>query len=136
MIARRGPKRVLLVEDEPSFQQTLRKHLQKRGFDVATAHDSESALALLRDGGASEAPDLAILDLHLPRKSGYEVCEMIRGEPALKDLVIVLMGNERSPEARAYAEEAGANGYLTKPFALAELDEQIDALFGEPPRSA
>ncbi len=117
-------KRILVVEDEPSLQKAVRNHLTRRGFGVETAHDSESAIKLLTES----VPDLVCLDLHLPRESGYEVCEMIRNDLKLKDVPIVLMGNGRSPEARAHAEEAGANTYLTKPFTLTELDEQVDTL--------
>jgi DNA-binding response OmpR family regulator len=117
-------KRILVVEDEPQLKESVRKHLAKRGFDVEATSDSESAIKAIQ----AAAPDLVCVDLHLPRESGYDVCEVIRNELALKDLRIVLMGESSSPEARAFAEEAGADRYLTKPFTLSQLDEQIDGL--------
>jgi two-component system chemotaxis response regulator CheY len=119
-------RRILVVEDEPSLQNAVREHLVRRGFDVEAANDSHAAIALLK----KSVPDLVCLDLHLPRESGYEVCETIRNELNLKDVRIVLMGAGRSPEERAYAEEAGADSYLTKPFTLNQLDEQVDSLLG------
>jgi DNA-binding response OmpR family regulator len=117
-------KRILVVEDEPALLQTVQKHLERRGFDVDGAYDSESAIKLMK----RRTPDLVCVDLHLPRDSGYEVCETIRNELKLRDLPIVLMGEGTSPEARAFAEEAGADRYLTKPFTLTQLDREIDRL--------
>ena len=117
-------KRILVVEDEPTLRHAVHKHLVQRGFDVEEASDSQSALRAMR----ALVPDLVCVDLHLPRESGYEVCEMIRNELELRELPIVLMGKEGSPEARAFAEEAGADRYLLKPFSLSQLDEQVDML--------
>ena len=114
-----------MVEDEPSLQKTVRQHLARRGFVVDAANDSKAALELLK----KSVPDVVCLDLHLPRESGYEVCETIRNELKL-DVRIVLMGAGSSPEERAYAEEAGADRYLTKPFTMNQLDELVDALLG------
>lgn len=125
-------KRVLLVEDEPSFQQTISKHLTKRGFEVEATHDLESAIRALE----TAVPNIVCVDLHLPRESGYEVCETIRNVLKLVDLPIVLMGESNSPEARAFAEEAGADRYVTKPFTLPELDAQIDSLLRSEARKA
>jgi DNA-binding response OmpR family regulator len=119
-------KRILVVEDEPTLRLAVRKHLVGRGFEVEDAADSASAMRAM----SAMVPDLVCVDLHLPRESGYEVCEMIRNELELGELPIVLMGSETSPEARAFAEEAGADRYLTKPFTMPQLDAQVDLLLG------
>ena len=123
--------RILVVEDEPSLQKTVRQHLARRGFDVEAANDSQAAIELLK----RSVPDIVCLDLHLPRESGYEVCETIRNELKL-DVRIVLMGAGSSPEERAYAEEAGADRYLTKPFTMNQLDEEVDYLLDLPSKTA
>jgi DNA-binding response OmpR family regulator len=125
-------KRILVVEDEPALLETVRKHLVRRGFDVDGAHDSESAIQRMK----SRLPDLVCVDMHLPRESGYEICEAIRNELKLSDLPIVFMGEGTSPEARAFAEEAGADRYLTKPFTLTQLDHEVDRLLRRPMRKA
>ena len=119
-------KRILVVEDEPTLRNAVHKHLARRGFDVEDAADSQSAMRAM----SAAVPDLVCVDLHLPRESGYEVCEMIRNQLELPELPIVLMGTETSPEARAFAEEAGADRYLTKPFTMPQLDAQVDMLLG------
>jgi DNA-binding response OmpR family regulator len=127
-----GKKRVLVVEDDPTLLQTVSKHLTKRGLEVQATKDSETALRAIGD----RVPDLVCVDLHLPRESGYEVCETIRNVLKLKDLPILLMGDSNSPEARAFAEEAGADRYLTKPFSLSQLDAMIDPLLRTEARKA
>jgi DNA-binding response OmpR family regulator len=117
-------KRILVVEDEPALLQSVQKHLERRGFEVEGAFDAQSAIKAMK----SRTPDLVCVDLHLPRESGYEVCETIRNELKLHDLPIVLMGEGTSPEARAFAEEAGADRYITKPFTLTQLDREVDRL--------
>src|SRR5262249_23997865 len=117
-------KRILVVEDEPALLQSVQKQLERRGFEVEGAFDSQSAIKAMK----SRTPDLVCVDLHLPRESGYEVCVTIRNELKLHDLPIVLMGEGTSPEARAFAEEAGADRYITKPFTLTQLDREVDRL--------
>ena len=117
-------RRILVVEDDPSLKETLRKHLVRRGYDVEVCGDSETALRLI----ATHKPDLVCLDLNLPRESGYEVCEMLRKRLETRELPIVMMSDRTSPEDRAHAEEAGANAYLTKPVTLAELTRQVSTL--------
>jgi DNA-binding response OmpR family regulator len=125
-------KRILVVEDEPSLQQSVRNHLVRRGFDVDAVSDSQAAIRAVK----SHVPDLVFVDLHLPRESGYEVCEILRNELRLDELPIVMMGDATSPETRAFAEEAGANRYLNKPFAMRQLDALVDVLLETEARKA
>ncbi len=125
-------KRILLVEDEPTLRQSVKNHLVRRGFDVDATSDSESGIRAVK----GHLPDLVFVDLQLPRESGYEVCEILRNELRLKELPIVLMGETNSPEARAFAEEAGADRYLNKPFTLRQLDALVDALLRAEARKA
>lgn len=125
-------RRILVVEDEPTLRATVKSHLVRRGYDVEAVSDSESALRALK----AQLPDLVFLDLHLPRESGYEVCETIRTQLRMSDLPIVLMGETTSPEARAFAEEAGASRCMNKPFTLRQLDAVVDLLLRATARKA
>ncbi len=120
-------RQVLLVLDDPSLRRSVRRHLAGMGFDVAEAVDGESAHACV----VERVPDLICLDLTLPTSSGYEVCEAFRKNPRLDDVPILMMSDRTSIEDRAYAYEAGADGYLTVPFSADELSLEVMRLLQE-----
>ncbi len=123
--------RILVVEDLPSQRETLCRMLERFGFGVAAVHDGALALAMLRKSRV----DLVCMDVGLPRESGYQICEIIRNDPAMSDVAVLLMDDRASPLDRARAYEAGALGYLVKPFTVEELEEEVDSvLYG--PRSS
>ena len=78
---------------------------------------------------------IVCIDLRLPRDSGYEVCEFIRRTPKLSDVPILVMSEHASVADRAHAEEAGADGFLPKPFSLKQFNEQVRALMAGDPLS-
>ncbi len=123
------PRTVLVVDDDPVLlrQMTtfLREHLQ---FEVLAAYDYRGAIAHL----ASATPDVAAIDLTLPNESGYELCEYIRSRPEWMNIPILVTGEEPLPEDMAHAEEAGANVFLEKPFAMKQLGSNVRALFERP----
>ncbi len=119
---------VLLVDDEPSLCKQVSEHLMNLGFEVNTVTNGDDALSALRE----RRPDLLCLDLSLPRTSGYEVCEQIRNDPDLKDLVVLMTSERASIEARAYSFEAGADAYLNKPYTLDELAGEVQRLLNGP----
>jgi len=121
-------RRVLLVEDEPTIRKHVADHLTTLGFEVTTVNDGDDALLALR----RQRPDLLCLDLNLPRMSGYEVCEQIRSDPDLKDLVILMTSERASLEVCAYSYEAGADAYLNKPYTLDELAGEVERLLNGP----
>lgn len=115
---------VLVVEDNPDVQAAAAEHLVERGFDVVLASDGDTALRILRE----RRPEVVYLDLNLPRISGYDVCEQIRTDPAVKDVVVLMTSARSSIDVRAYSVEAGADAYLPKPYDLDELCERIEEL--------
>jgi CheY-like chemotaxis protein len=115
---------VLIVEDDPMLQVAMRKHFARIDVYVRTASHYAAALAHLALG----TPDLAWVDIGLPNESGYELCEYIRGPLGLKALPIVVTSELGSPEERAYAEEAGANAFLVKPFSIPNFGANVNAL--------
>jgi DNA-binding response OmpR family regulator len=115
--------RVLIADDEANIVISLEYLMRKEGFDVATVADGESALKV----AAQFSPDLLLLDVMMPKKSGYEVCEALRANPAHAQLRIILLtacGRESDIE-RGMA--LGADAYVTKPFSPKELMQKIRA---------
>ena len=117
--------KILVVDDERMLAETIAYNLQKEGFEVVVAHDGESALALAK----SNQPELVILDLMLPKISGWEVCRALRqnGEHHLDAPVLMLTA--RGEEAdKVLGLELGADDYLVKPFGMRELIARVRAL--------
>ena len=114
-------ERILVVDDDPLILRLVRTNLDRAGYRVLTAVDGQQAL----DTAASELPDLVILDLMLPKMDGYEVCRRIR-EFSLVPVVMLTARGEQVDKLRGF--EMGADDYLTKPFAPAELLARVQAV--------
>ena len=115
-----APKKILVVDDESSILQTLRFNLERSGYQVSTAGDGRSALALV----ASERPDLVILDIMLPVLDGIETCKEIRRS---SNVPIIMLTAKDQEIDKVLALELGADDYVTKPFALGEFMARIKA---------
>jgi DNA-binding response OmpR family regulator len=114
--------RVLVVEDDPAILRGLTDNLRYEHYEVLTSNDGEAALERIR----TEQPDLVILDLMLPRMSGYEICRKVREEGLT---VPILMLTARGEEAdRVLGLDIGADDYVTKPFSIRELLARVRAL--------
>jgi two-component system chemotaxis response regulator CheY len=79
---------------------------------------------------ASEAPDLVCLDIILPESSGYEICHYIRSAPHLRNLPVLMMSGRGLPGESAFAEEAGADAFLGKPFSLQQFENSVKQMLG------
>lgn len=122
---------VLVVEDSPMFRRMLSDMLQELGFtNIQEASSGQAALERLQE----QPPDLVCLDLTLPDISGYEVCEHIRATAALRDVPVLMISARTQTMDRAQAEEAGASGYLIKPFTPEELRQQVERVMAARPR--
>jgi two-component system alkaline phosphatase synthesis response regulator PhoP len=117
--------RVLLVEDNPDIQSMVAEHLMAVGYDVHLASDGEVAMQMVRQ----LLPEVVCLDLNLPRISGYDVCEQIRADPALEHISILMTSARNSLDVRVFSLEAGADAYMTKPYRMEQLAEEIERLF-------
>ena len=109
-----GPKKemtVLIVEDEDNIRELLAVRLKASHFLVLTAADGEQALAVIRE----KKPDLIILDLMLPKITGYELCQMIKFDEALKSIPVVVLSALEQREDTDRAFEVGADAYFVKP---------------------
>jgi two-component system chemotaxis response regulator CheY len=128
-----GVKRIaLVVEDDPHLQRAMSRQLERMSFHVLAANHYDAAVRHLQ---ACE-PHLACVDVGLPNKSGYELCEHVRGSLGLPGLPIVMMSEYGSPGEMAYAEDAGGNAFLRKPFSMRELTDCIESLLNPSGSSA
>lgn len=114
--------RILLVEDEPGLVMTLSDLLSAEGYQVETATDGESGLAKAAGGHF----DLVVLDVMLPKKSGFEVCRELRQQG--KDVAVLMLTAKTQVVDRVVGLKLGADDYLTKPFDPSELIARIEAL--------
>jgi DNA-binding response OmpR family regulator len=119
-------KKVLIADDEPNIVTSLEFLLEKAGYEVKVASTGDEALKLVE----SFAPDAVLLDVMMPSKSGYVVCQEIRENPAWRDIkIIMLTAKGRDVEIdKGFA--LGANAYITKPFSTKELVRTVRDLLG------
>jgi two-component system KDP operon response regulator KdpE len=113
--------RVLVVDDDPQILRTIRTNLTGRGYDVTTAPNGETAVDLL----SAEAVDLVVLDLSLPGMDGHEVIRRVR---AFSEVPVLVLSVREAQDEKIAALEAGADDYVTKPFAIGELIARMRAL--------
>ncbi|MCS7167266.1 MAG: response regulator [Gemmatales bacterium] len=122
-------KTVLLVDDDPEIVQSMRVVLESRGYRVLTAEDGNAGLALAE----KHQPDLVVVDMMMPRKSGFIVLEKLKARKEGAPRVIMITANEGSRH-RAYAELLGVDDYIRKPFGLDQLLDSVQRLCPlEPP---
>jgi two-component system response regulator MprA len=115
-------ERVLVVEDDPPVRRMLQRSLAAEGFHVSAAADGGAALAMAADS----APDLVVLDVTMPGLSGIDVCRRLR-EKGLSGGVLILTARD-AVEDRVRGLDAGADDYVVKPFAIAEVVARLHAL--------
>lgn len=120
-------KTILIADDEPNIVISLEYMLQQSGYDVMVAHDGQEAVEAI----ARRVPDLLLLDIMMPRLSGYDVCQKIRESEAWRAIRIVMLSAKGREVEIAKGLALGADAYVTKPFSTRELLTQIHALLGD-----
>jgi two-component system alkaline phosphatase synthesis response regulator PhoP len=120
-----GATRVLVVDDEANLVELVQGYLERDGYDVLTAGDGPTALALTRD----ERPDLIVLDLMLPGIDGLEVCRRVR---QFSDAYILMLTARAEEVDKIVGLSVGADDYLTKPFSPRELVARVQAMLRRP----
>ena len=114
------PEKILVVEDEPSLQETLAYNLTRQGYAVESAGDGQAALTVARQSN----PDLIVLDIMLPKLDGFEVCRILRQEMNVPIIMLTARDDEID---RVIGLEMGADDYLTKPFSMREFLARVKA---------
>jgi DNA-binding response OmpR family regulator len=117
------PKKILVVEDEPGIRLSLVDELESSGYQVFTAGDGDTALAV----AGREKPDLILLDLMLPVLDGYEVCKTLRMRGDRTPIIMLTVKDKEIDKVLGL--ELGADDYITKPFSLRELVARVKAVF-------
>jgi DNA-binding response OmpR family regulator len=117
-------REILVVDDEPSIVLSLEFLMKEAGYAVRVAADGEAALEAI----AAAPPDLVLLDVNLPKRNGYEVCEAVRANPAWKAVRIVMLTAKGREVERQKGLAMGADDYVTKPFSTHEVVQKVRAL--------
>jgi DNA-binding response OmpR family regulator len=116
-------KRVLLVDDDPEIIDAIRYALESKGYQIFIARDGNQGLAMAE----REDPDLVILDMMMPKRSGFLVLEKLRRTRTAPARVIMITANEGARH-KAYAEMLGVDDYIRKPFAMDKLINAVERL--------
>ena len=118
-------KRVLIADDEPDILEIIQYNLQSEGYEVVTAKNGNDAIDLAK----KFQPDLIILDIMMPGKTGIEVCNILRMQPAFNDTLIIFLTALSDEGTEVKGLESGADDYLTKPVSPKVLVSKVNALF-------
>jgi len=119
-------KSVLIVDDAPNIVLSLEFLMRKEGYDVHSVSNGDEALEAV----AENIPDLILLDVMMPRKDGYEVCQELRANPDWKNIKIIMLTAKGRDVEREKGLALGADDYVTKPFATQELVAKVKTLIG------
>jgi DNA-binding response OmpR family regulator len=122
--------RILIAEDEDSIVASLEFLMRRAGFETRVARNGEAAVACL----AEFRPDLVLLDIMLPGRSGFEVCREIRAGPRAGATRVLMLTAKGGSGDEARGMDAGADDYMTKPFSTQDLVRRVRALLAEPSR--
>lgn len=120
-------KSILLVDDEPNILLSLEFLMRKAGYEVRTAHDGEAALQAVEQ----TLPDLILLDVNMPKRDGFDVCQVIRANPLWKGVRIIMLTAKGRDVEREKGLSLGADGYITKPFATQDVVDRVSTLLAK-----
>ena len=116
--------KVLIADDEPDIRELLEFHLVRAGYQVFTAQDGDEAVAKAQQ----LHPDLVVLDIMMPGKTGVEVCEILRAQPALKDTLIIFLTALNDEATQIKGLSTGADDYISKPISPKVFVSKVQAL--------
>lgn len=115
---------ILVAEDEPNIVLSLQFIMKKAGFDVRVAEDGEKALREIEQ----RTPDVILLDIMLPKRDGFSVCELIKAKPEWADIKIIFLSAKSRDTDKQRAMGMGADDYITKPFSTRALVDRVSEL--------
>jgi two-component system alkaline phosphatase synthesis response regulator PhoP len=108
----KGARKILIADDEPDIVEILKYNLQSQGYEVATAADGDEAI----EKAKATDPDLVVLDIMMPKKTGVEVCEILRAQPQFKDTLIMFLTALNDEATQIKGLTTGADDYISKPI--------------------
>ena len=120
-------QKILIADDEPNIVVSLEYLMKREGFDVRVAANGDEALTQV----AEFEPDLLLLDVMLPRRNGFEVCQQLRRDPRWQSLKVVMLTAKGRDIEMQKGLALGADAYITKPFSTKELVASVKQLLGE-----
>ncbi|HWR32009.1 MAG TPA: response regulator transcription factor [Chitinophagaceae bacterium] len=118
-------RKVLIADDEPDILEILKYNISNEGYEVITAKDGDEALEKAR----RTQPDLIVLDVMMPKKTGVEVCQLLRAQPAFRETLIIFLTALNDEGTQIKGLETGADDYISKPVSPRVLLSRINALF-------
>ena len=118
---------ILVVDDEPNIVLSLEFLFREAGYDVRVARDGEAALEAVK----SDPPAVILLDVMMPKRDGYDVCQTIRENLAWNDIGIIMLTAKGRQIEKEKGLAMGADDYVTKPFSTREIVEKVKALIGD-----
>lgn len=113
--------KILIADDEPNLLISLEFLMKREGFDVSVARDGVEALSAIRE----QRPELVLLDVMMPGKTGFEVCQEVRADDALRGVRILMLTAKGRDTDVAKGLALGADAYMTKPFSTRELVQKV-----------
>ncbi len=121
-------KKILIVDDEQNIVISLEFLMKREGFEVTVASDGDEGIRRIR----AERPDLVLLDVMMPKKNGFEVCQEIKADPELQATRILMLTAKGRDTEVTKGLALGADAYMTKPFSTRELVARVRTLLGMP----
>ena len=118
-------QKILVADDEPDILEIIQYNLKSEGYEVFTARDGDEAIHKARQ----IRPQLIILDVMMPKKTGVEVCEILRSQNTFKDTLIIFLTAVKDEQAQMTGFEMGADDYINKPISPRLLTSRVNALF-------
>lgn len=120
-------KKIIIADDEHKILMSLEYSFRKNGYDVYIARDGTEVLEFLK----TMVPDVILLDIMMPSLDGYSTLETIRKEEALKDTKVIFLSAKNNPKDIEKGLEMGADAYVTKPYSIKKLMQQIEEMSGK-----
>jgi DNA-binding response OmpR family regulator len=119
--------KILVVDDEPHVIRSLTFVLEKEGYNVSSATNGEEAMAKIQES----KPRLMLLDVMMPKKNGYEVCQEVKNNSSLSDIHVIMLTAKGQEADREKGLSAGADEFMTKPFSLTAVVDKVKEILGD-----
>jgi DNA-binding response OmpR family regulator len=120
-------RKILIVDDEPHVIRSLTFVLEKEGYNVSSATNGEEAMAKVQES----KPRLILLDVMMPKKNGYEVCQEVKNNSSLSDIHVIMLTAKGQEADREKGMSAGADEFMTKPFSLKAVVDKVKEILGD-----